>query len=357
MVMLLQTAIADYRNSFIAKLVEEIGTDFEIVVGERYFEPSTQTSQYVRSLPCTKTIANNFFFGDRICLQYIPFLKVIKADVVVFELNPRLVMNWPILVLRKILGKKNVLWGHAWSRSGRKSKTESLRHAMRRLSNNLLFYTDKQLDEFRAVYPSYKGGLFVAPNSLYERAKIEAVNPIGKDIVYVGRLVSSKKVALLVEGFSLAIKTIPNDTLLHLVGDGPEMKAIQRLVHELSIEDRVIFHGHVSNWESLKNIYSRCVVSVSPGYVGLSITQSFAFGRPMIVADNENHSPEIEALVPDMNGVYFKAGNKNSLAGVIESYFKDCEIWKDKFDDVASDCSKRYSVERMVEGFKDAIAK
>jgi len=354
---LLQTAIADYRNSFIKNVSMIFGDNFKIYVGPRYFEQSTTTSKYVLDQRYTKEVKNIFLLNNKICCQLLPFYTVLKEDVVVFELNPRILSNWPLMFIRKLIGKKNVLWGHAWSRKGAGSKTELLRHIMRRLSHSLLFYTEQQKLEFNQKYPKYPGGTFIAPNSLYSEIDIQAVPLTGDDILYVGRLVKSKRVDLLINAFALAVNEVNKTVNLHIVGNGPEANELHSLVKELGLEQRVVFYGHVADVDELKALYKTSLFTVSPGYVGLSITQSFAFGRPMLVADKENHSPEIEAFVDNKNGMFFTAGNAQDLSTKLISFLEQKSDWVARFDAIAQDCKVRYSTEKMANGFADAVRK
>jgi hypothetical protein len=57
---LLQTAIADYSNSFIQNVSNIFDNDFKIYVGLRYFEEST-TSKYVLEQNYVKEVKNIFF--------------------------------------------------------------------------------------------------------------------------------------------------------------------------------------------------------------------------------------------------------------------------------------------------------
>jgi len=354
---LLQTAIADYRNSFIDNIAKLIGNEFKIYVGSRYFEESTTTSSYVLEQSFSNEIKNIFIFNNKLCLQLLPFYKVVTEDVVVFELNPRILTNWPVMAIRKLIGKKNVLWGHAWSRSGVNSKTELLRHFMRRLSDSLLFYTEQQKLEFTQKYSNYKGGTYVAPNSLYSEKDINSLPLKGSNFLYVGRLVKSKRVDLLIKAFALTLRQKVHSSHLHIVGSGPEEYELKSLVAELKLIEYVVFHGHVADINELKKLYEISLLSVSPGYVGLSITQSFAFGRPMLVADKEDHSPELEAFVDKQNGLFFKAGEYKDLAEKLISFIEDKEKWQKRFVAIAQDCKERYSTENMAKGFADAIRK
>ena len=66
------------------------------------------------------------------------------------------------------------------------------------------------------------------------------------------------------------------------------------LVEELGIGDKVNFAGWIDNPDSLRQFYSKAFCSASPAFAGLGLTQSLGFGVPMVVADDEPHSPEIE---------------------------------------------------------------
>lgn len=350
-IVLVQTAIADYRNAFVSHLVEELDGSVEIFVGEKYFEDSTVTSDYVLSLPNTTKITNLFFLRRRLCFQKLPLIKLISSEVVIFELNPRLLSNWLILLIRKVIGKKNVIWGHAWARRGVDSRTEPVRHLMRKLGDSLIFYTNNQMREFTDRYPSYNRILSVAPNSLYSEGEIYSIDGSRSNIIYVGRLVESKRVDLLIHGFSLAVKAITPGCRLRIVGSGPDSERLKKLTKDLDLSDQIEFLGHVSDVNRLRQLYSNSLFSVSPGYVGLSITQSFAFGVPMLVADDEPHSPEIEAFIDGENGYLFRAGDEKSLAEKIIKFYSESSKWSNSSQDIVEDCRNRYSVEKMVEGF------
>ena len=135
LIVLTQMAIADYRNQFIRHLVDVMNDrdmQFKIVVGEEYFEESTKTSKLVLSLDETTVIKNSFFFKRKLAFQHLPWRTVLKADILICELNPRILSVWLVLCLRKILNKKTVFWGHVWARKGKESKTEKIRNLMRK---------------------------------------------------------------------------------------------------------------------------------------------------------------------------------------------------------------------------------
>ncbi|MDH3022471.1 glycosyltransferase [Gordonia alkanivorans] len=201
--------------------------------------------------------------------------------------------------------------------------------------------------------------VWVAANGLYP---ISWIDPLGHDretertnFVYVGRLVEEKKPLLLVEGFARFVREFSDSrTRLVIVGDGPEMAGLRERVSALGIDERVEFRGHVSDFSELKEIYSTALASVSPGYVGLSLTQTLGFGVPMIVADDEPHAPEVELLTAE-TGVYFNANDPESLAGTMRAMVEDSQLWASRRKDLIGLVQRTYSADAMAEGFVEAI--
>ncbi|HDH0371309.1 TPA: glycosyltransferase family 4 protein [Klebsiella variicola subsp. variicola] len=363
LIVLTQMAIADYRNQFIRHLVDvmnEHDMKFKIIVGEEYFEESTKTSRFVLSLENSKVIKNSFLFKRKLAYQHLPWNTVLKADILICELNPRILSVWLVLFLRKILNKKTIFWGHVWARKGRNSKTEKIRNLMRKLSSSLLLYTNNQKKELLDFYGESckeSNAIFIAPNSLYYRKDMTNVlSAQSTGVIYVGRLVASKKVDVLIKAIPLVCKVEPS-IVFHIVGNGEQSNELQKLSRELGVAANVKFYGHIADHSNLKDIYSTSFVSISPGYVGLSITQSLSFGVPMLISKHENHSPELEALQEGLNGGFFETDNPQSLANEILKYFNGRECNMFDGERIVNDCKHRYSVETMVDGVIDSVTK
>ena len=139
------------------------------------------------------------------------------------------------------------------------------------------------------------------------------------------------------------------------MGDGPEVSSLNSWVESHNLSSRIFIHGHISDYEKLKQLYATSIASVSPGYVGLSITQSLSFGRPMIVADNEPHSPEIEALKPGVTGEFFCANSETDLANKLIWFYENRDSWKNKSESISRFCIENYTYESMVDGYVKLI--
>lgn len=352
-VILLQTVLVDYRRDVLQRIISLLGADFHIFTGLEYFDSSLKTN--VNLGQNQSPLRNNFFFGRRLLFQTGMWKPVLKADVVIFEMNPRIVSNWPLLLIRKFLGRRNVLWGHAWPRRGRLSRTSQARHLLWLLGDVVVVYTETQAKEVAEAAPHRR--VIAAPNALYSKDVMNAESDCAKlkNIIYVGRLVRAKKPGLLIDAFVRAAKGLPPDSQLLLVGDGPLASDLKREAALTDLAERIIFKGHVADLNQLRELYGQSLVSVSPGYVGLSITQSFAFGVPMLIARDEPHSPEIEAARQGENCEYFESDSVGELAQVLIDFYRNARAWCAKRKGIAASCAEQYSAEHMADRIIEAV--
>ena len=102
----------------------------------------------------------------------------------------------------------------------------------------------------------------------------------------MGRLVFYKNLEVVIKAISIIKKEFTNIKLL-IVGGGPHKEILEKLVHDLNLEDNVIFTGFVSTEEKMKLIASsRALVfpSLCEGF-GLVILEAFEQEKPVLVSD------------------------------------------------------------------------
>mgnify|MGYP001596071229 FL=1 len=341
---ILQTVSPSYRNKFFDYLSSMLKDDFDLYSGNYYFEKSVTSDL---SYSKRKKVTNLFFLNRMFLFQFGMWSIVFRKNTLVLEMNPRIISNWIILVIRKILNRKTVLWGHAWPRSGKYSYSDKIRHVMRLLGNIIIVYTKTQQNELKERMSSKK--IYFASNSLYcvDEMKTNYSNSSINNMIYVGRLTESKKPLLFIKGFHKIYDKLPKNIKLFMVGDGPEKKKISQYIKQNNLLSSVEVFGHEDDYETLKKLYSSSLFSVSPGYIGLSVTQSFGFGVPMIVSEHENHSPEIEAVKEGENAIYFQTDNVDSLCEKMYQMYEYRDKWINKRNNIVKDCQTNYSIEAM----------
>lgn len=337
-----------YRSECIGFLKQALGSDLEIFAGPAHLDKSIRSgipSEFYKSISIKRV------FGERAFFHTGSIARAIEAETTVVDLNPRSITAWVILCIRGALHRRTLVWGHIHPQAGPTSKTAGLRRLMRRLAKGTISYTYRDAIKAKRDLPHQE--VWTAPNSLYPRA---AIVPATGDtrrthVLYVGRFALEKKIDLLVRGFAEAAR-LSKDMRLTLVGGGSEEENIRSLVAELGIEEQVAFAGWIDGPDLLKPFYNRAFCTVSTGFAGLGLTQSLGFGIPMIVADSEPHSPEIE--LEETGGVkYFTANSPESLAEVIQSQWEG----KDALPEVrlSEFVKNRYSAEAMANGLVAAF--
>ncbi len=114
---------------------------------------------------------------------------------------------------------------------------------------------------------------------------------------YVGRLVPEKGVDLLIR----ALAKVPGPWQLKIIGQGPERAALERLSHDLHVQDRVSFVGHFPSTR-MPDFYRELDALVIPSRTllnwkeqfGRVIIEAMACGVPVIGSDS--------GAIPDVIG-------------------------------------------------------
>jgi glycosyltransferase involved in cell wall biosynthesis len=348
-----QAIIPDYRMGLFRLLREQWGEDFQIYAGDADFGGSPVSTQ--GAWQHFAHVQNHYLIGGRFLWQSGCFRQLLSADVTILNGNMRMLSNTVLLFARKLLGRRTILWGHA---GGQYGFAALMRGLYLRFCDGFIAYTDSQAQHLHERYPFLK--VWIAANSCVHAidcvpvvASLEEVD----SILYVGRLVEAKKVLLLLEGFIHARQAGLLHESVHLVfvGDGAERKSLEARALEAGVSDQVIFTGHVSDVSKLREYYRRAICSVSPGYVGLSATQSFSFGIPMLIARDEFHSPEIEACKEGFNAEFFDSNNPQSLAEGLQRMAIRKEAGCSKRKEVSEWTASHYSFEVMRDAFVEAV--
>lgn len=239
-----------------------------------------------------------------------------KIDVFVLEASPYVLSNVLLCIMAYIKQRPILLWGHG---IGRKNNlfTRMLRVIIPNLLGGYIFYDDIRAQKVVSWgLPANK--TFVARNTI-DTCEIERLRRSWdiyerRSILYIGRLIPEKRLDLLLSAFSIACNTLPIDTNLMIIGDGPLRANLERKANQLGIRDRVMFYGQITHQTALAPLFNSAWISVCPGYAGLNIVHSLAYGVPLLVADSEHHSPEIIVMHEGETGFYFKSCDSQHLA-------------------------------------------
>lgn len=338
-----------YRESCMRLLLDAHASDIEVLAGDRHLDPTVTTG-----LPETLVarVRNVPLLGRRLLLQAGGWRKAVLADVCIVDLNPRSVTAWAICGIRKILNRRTLAWGHLHPRAGSSAPTAPLRILLRKWTSGTILYGYDSVVPARAEIPDQP--VWVAPNSLYNAADIQYANhATRRSILYVGRLEEAKNVQILVDAFEKSNLWRCGYTL-DIVGSGALEGHLRRRSADLKIENAVRLHGRIDNVGELREIYARALFSVSPGYVGLSLTQSLGFGVPVLYAADAPHAPEIE-LTRFGGTRSFGPANVDGLARSMSDWANEISNADIDGEYLSKQVRRYYSAESMAAGIWSAV--
>src|SRR5687768_8273755 len=114
-------SLGSYRLNTMLAVKNHFGERLQIFSGDRPPEPSIKI---IGSDDLEHTKVKNYVLPRAVVIQAIPLRTYLRAGVLLLDLNPRMPLTWILLVLRRALKKRTILWGHAFPRAGRESRSE-----------------------------------------------------------------------------------------------------------------------------------------------------------------------------------------------------------------------------------------
>lgn len=132
-------------------------------------------------------------------------------------------------------------------------------------------------------------------------------------IMTVTRLISRKRVDVLLAAAARLREKTPVPFRVDIVGDGVERPFLESLAQTLGLKDLVRFHGNVDH-EGLADVYRRGDIFVLPSLAeGMPnvLLEALASGLPLVATDTGG---SLELILPDINGFIVPKGDTDALA-------------------------------------------
>jgi glycogen(starch) synthase len=149
------------------------------------------------------------------------------------------------------------------------------------------------------------------------RHKLHSGRPV---IVFLGRLVTTKGVRVLIEAVKLLGEQNRSFELL-IIGDGPERTRLEQLARDSGLAAQVRFSGHLSG-EQLEEAFAQASAVVVPSLggevFGLVVAENMLRGLPVIASD----LGAFTEVLGD-TGMTFLTGNATSLAAALRRLLDD----------------------------------
>jgi glycosyltransferase involved in cell wall biosynthesis len=246
-----------------------------------------------------------------------PF-SILKSDnVIVSLLSFKSLPNIFYAIFRLLIGKKFYFWGHSKNFS-KSSYLESFKNHIKGfsalLSSGVLAYTEKEKIRFQS-YGLSSNKIIVLNNTINTDKILKIVDSISnKEILNIeikynlkGKLVIGLIGRLhKLRNTEFAINAILNLQYTHknlvflIIGEGEEYI---NLKNKYSTYENIIFVGAIEDEYLLAPLFHNIKFFINPGLVGLNIAHSMIYGKTTVVMKKKYHSPEIDFLIPEYNGI------------------------------------------------------
>lgn len=345
---ILQTCVPAYRLPVFDAVAADMGEEFRVVAGDRFFDPSIRTVAQGR--PWFQACDNRFLAGNRLLWQSGKALRSMMAGPFIVEANPRCLRTWLLLVQARRRGVRTAVWGHALGRGVGVQRMAAGRRTMFGLADDIICYCYAERKPLQAIFP-YKR-ILVAGNATVRQEEFVPLGTPAVDrnsVLFLGRLVKAKKPMLLLE----ALRVLQRQGL-HVgavfVGDGPQRLECERFAREAGLSG-VAFAGEEFSRAKIRDLASSSFVLASPGYVGLSVLDGLSMGLPVAFCHDEPNAPEVEVLEETTSAAAFRADDAQSLAATLQKMHAQRLEWLVRGEQGCAVVKERYSIERMVSKF------
>lgn len=183
--------------------------------------------------------------------------------------------------------------------------------AVTAVSNQLIEQTNELLEPNKKIVPVYN---FIDERVYHKKDSMNLRESYGiqqdeKVIIHISNFRQVKRVPDVILAFEKIQEQIPSKLLL--VGDGPEVTVINKLVREKNLTDRVLFLGKQDNLEELYSISDLKLLLSEKESFGLVLLEAMACGVPCI-GTRVGGIPEV--IVDGDTGFLCNLGNIEEIA-------------------------------------------
>jgi glycosyltransferase involved in cell wall biosynthesis len=339
-----QPALPSYRNDYFARLAAHWGSRFRLYYSRSNLGVLTGDGPP----PSWASVVGSArpLLGGRLEWQPgIVGLSLERGDVLILSGGPRTLSTLVLAVRARLKGARIIWFGHYWSESTKPWRF-ALRMALMRIAHAVLFYTDLEVQEYRAGIGRFdrrpvsaiNNGLAIEPIIAARRAYRAAER--GHELLFIGRTTAKAQLGLLFE--ALATEALA-DVRLHIIGAGAEKPSLITAAECLGIASRIVWHEPTVNEERIGEVAGRCRLFVYPGRLGLSLIHAMGHGLPAVVNhDRRANNPEIAAFTDGVTGLAFRQDDVRDLASTIKRALAD---------DALLDCWSQSALERAEETY------
>ena len=366
-VSIVQSRLTHYRVRFYDLLREELrskGIELKLYMGKATgADLAKKDAGDVRwAIP----IQNRSFklFNTEILWQPC-FHELQKCDLAVVTQENRLLINYLLLLRRKLGGPKVAFWGHG--RNLQSSNPSGIKETWKRLwlKKPDWWFAYTELTRSILIKNGYPDDKITVVNNTIDIKELrwlsEGIHPAeistlkdhllikGNRVgIFCGALYPEKRIGFLIEA-ARKIKKELIDFELIILGAGPDADIAAKAALNHSW---IHYVGPKFGREKVAHMKLGHAF-LMPGLVGLAILDAFALGLPLFTTDCKLHSPEISYLQNSRNG-YMTPNSVESYALAVIDALRD----RPKLDLMGENCkfdAEKYTAEGMADRFASGL--
>jgi L-malate glycosyltransferase len=364
-VLIIYKFLPQYRQEFFQKLREELtkdGIHLDLIYGKLNNSDAHKKDEI--EFEWGQYIANKTLKIGNTELIWQPCLKHLNdKDLVIVEQANRLLLNYYLMVARHFSKYKFANWGHG----------RNLQDHANSIKNKFKFLFIKKCDWWFAYTNNVKSAIIshnfpenkitVVQNAIdtatlqkyYSEIKDSEVQKLKNKYnivssrvgIYCGGMYPGKRLDFILDTCKKIKESVPD---FHMIFLGAGIESV-KVVEAAKTNEWIHYEGPKFGRE--KVIYFKLAsIQLMPCYLGLGILDSFALETPIITTEDPCHGPEIEYLENGKNG-YITLDSPDDYSQTVIDILKN-----NKYDLLIDGCKKaaeNYTVERMVDNFKNGI--
>ncbi len=357
-----------YRVPFYTELrtlLAQKGIELRVAFGDGVAEDSAKgdvaTLNWAEQAPC-----RTFTVFGRTLLWQPAFRLARQSDLVISEQASKQLFNVFLGVMPLWSRGRHAYWGHGrnFQASIEGSGGETLKKLLTRRAHWFFAYNDLSAEAAvdAGAAASRTTSVMNSTDTTHIRTVRQALPPDTSDRVraelgmgagpvalYLGGIYTHKRPEFLVDAAERLRNLVPDVEVL-VIGDGSAADLIEDAANE-----HPWFHHVGAQYGDQRIRYASVAdIQLMPGLVGLNVVDGFALGVPTITTGIDYHSPEIDYLIHDVNGIVANTSSPQEFAAVAASLLNDTErLSRLKLEAELS--GRDLSIEDMAQRFADGV--